>query len=123
MTVALLNGNSRNDDFADFAGENGFTYHPVYFDTTEEMTEALQNGTVDAVITSSLRQTHNERIIEKFKNSEFYAIVKKGNTDLLNEINYAIDQMNAVEGDWRTELHNRYYENYNDRILNPYDPI
>lgn len=24
--------------------------------------------------------------------------LKKGNTELLNEINYAIDQMNAVEG-------------------------
>lgn len=77
MKVALLNGNSRNDDFADFAKENNFSYHTVYFDTTEEMTTALQNGNVDAVITSSLRQTHNERIIEKFKTTEFYAIVKK----------------------------------------------
>ncbi len=77
MKVALLNGNSRNDDFADFAEENGFSYHPVYFDTIEEMTSALQNGNVDAAVTSSLRQTDNERIIEKFKNTEFYVIVKK----------------------------------------------
>ena len=118
MKVALLNGNSRNDDFADFAKENAFSYHPVYFNTTEEMTSALQNGSVDAIVTSSLRQTNNERIIEKFKNTEFYAIVKKGNTDLLKKVNYAIDQMNAVEGDWKTELHNRYYENFNDRNLN-----
>lgn len=118
MKVALLNGNSRNDDFAEFAKENSFNYHPVYFDTTEEMTSALQNGAVDAAVTSSLRQTNNERIIEKFKNTEFYAIVKKRNTDLLKKVNYAIDQMNAVEGDWRTELHNRYYENYNGRNLN-----
>lgn len=115
MKVALLNGNSRNDDLADFAEENGFNYHPVYFDTIEEMTSALQKGNVDAAVTSSLRQTDNERIIEKFKNAKFYAIVKKGNTDLLKKVNYAIDQMNAVEGDWRTELHNRYYENFNDR--------
>ncbi|WP_253288432.1 transporter substrate-binding domain-containing protein [Blautia sp. MSJ-19] len=118
MKVALLNGNSRNDDLADFAEENGFNYHPVYFDTIEEMTSALQKGNVDAAVTSSLRQTDNERIIEKFKNTEFYAIVKKGNTDLMKKVNYAIDQMNAVEGDWRTELHNRYYENFNDRNLN-----
>lgn len=58
-----------------------------------------------------------QRIIEKFKNTDFYAVVKKGNTHLLDEINYAIDQMNAVEGDWRTELHNRYYENYDNRNL------
>lgn len=117
MRVALLKGNSRNDDFADFAAENGFQYKPVYFDAMDEMTKALQNGKVDAIVTSSLRQTQNERIIEKFNTSEFYAIVKKGNTKLLDEINYAIDQMNATEGDWRTDLHNRFYENYNNRNL------
>ena len=117
MKVALLKGNTRNDDFAAFAKENGFAYVPVYFDSTVEMTEALQDGAVDAIVTSSLRQTSNERIIEKFNSSEFYAIVKKGNSALLRKINYAIDQMNAAEGDWRTDLHNRYYENYNNRNL------
>ena len=117
MRVALLNGNSRNDDFDEFAEENGFTYNPVYFDSIDKMTAALQAGTVDAIVTSSSRQTQNERIIEKFNSSEFYAIVRKGNTQLLDKINYAIDQMNATEGDWRTELHNYYYENYNNRNL------
>ncbi|WP_455501965.1 transporter substrate-binding domain-containing protein [Gemmiger sp.] len=117
MRVAMLRGNSRNNDFAEFAQENDFTYVPVYFNATGDMTQALQDGAVDAIVTSSLRQTQNERIIEKFNTSEFYAIVKKGNTKLLNQINYAIDQMNAAEGDWRTELHNRFYENYNNRNL------
>lgn len=36
---------------------------------------------------------NNERILEKFGSSDFYVIVKKGNTELLNKINYAIDQM------------------------------
>ena len=117
IKVALLKGNTRNEDFADFAKEKGFTYKPVYFDTIVEMTNALQDKKVDAVVTSSLRQTKNERIIEKFDSSEFYAIVKKGNKELLDKINYAIDQMNAVEGDWKTELHNRFYENYDDKNL------
>ena len=38
------------------------------------------------------------------------SLLKKGNTELLNEINYAIDQMNAVEGDWKTTLYNNNYE-------------
>ena len=37
MRVALLNGSSRDKEFADFAGNKGFTYDPFYFDTTEEM--------------------------------------------------------------------------------------
>ena len=89
MRVALLNGNTRNEEFADFADNKGFTYVPSYFDTTAEMEEALQSEKVDAIVTSSLRKTNNERIVDKFGSSDFYVIVKKGNTELLNEINYA----------------------------------
>ena len=49
-TSALLNGNTRNEEFADFADDKGFTYVPSYFDTTAEMEEALQSGKVDAIV-------------------------------------------------------------------------
>ena len=81
------------------------------------MEEALQSGNVDAIAASSLRKTNNERIVDKFDSSDFYVIVKKGNTELLNEINYAIDQMNAVEGDWKTTLYNKNYESIETKNL------
>ena len=117
MRVALLNGNSRNVEFAEYAQAKGFTYTSVYFDSTEEMAKALQNGTVDAIVTSSLSRINNERILEKFGSSDFYVIVKKGNTELLNKINYAIDQMNAAEGSWKTTLYNKNYETTDTRNL------
>lgn len=117
MRVALLNGNSRNAVFAEYAQTKGFTYQSVYFDSTEEMAEAIQNGTVDAMVTSSLSRINNERILEKFGSSDFYVIVKKGNTELLNRVNYAIDQMNAAEGDWKTTLYNKNYESAQAKSL------
>jgi ABC-type amino acid transport substrate-binding protein len=65
MRVALLNGSSRDKELADFAGNKGFTYDPFYFDTTEEMEEALQSGNVDAIAATSMRKTNNERIVMK----------------------------------------------------------
>ena len=115
MRVALLRGNSRNDEFAEYARTKGFTYKS--FDSAEEIAEALQNGTVDAIVTSSLRKMNNERILEKFGSSDFYVIVKKGNTELLNKINYAIDQMNAAEGSWKTTLYNKNYETTDTKNL------
>ena len=117
MRVALLRGNSRNDEFAEYARTKGFTYKSVYFDSAEEIAEALQNGTVDAIVTSSLRKMNNERILEKFGSSDFYVIVKKGNTELLNQVNYAIDQMNAAEGNWKTTLYNKNYESTDAKNL------
>ena len=117
VRVALLNGSSHNEEFADFSDNKGFTYNPTYFDTTTEMEEALQNGNVDAIVTSSLRKMNKERIVDKFGSSDFYVMVKKGNTELLNKVNYAIDQMNAAEGDWKTALYYKNYENTDSKNL------
>ena len=45
------------------------------------------------------------------------SLLKKGNTKLLDEVNYAIDQLNAVEGDWKTTLYNNYYESIETKNL------
>lgn len=73
------------------------------------MAQALRQEKVDAVVSSSLRRTKGERILEEFDTRDFYAMVRKGNTELLDEINYAIDQMNAAGGDWKNALQNKYY--------------
>lgn len=117
MRVAMLRNNTRNDDFEKLAEENSFTYHPVYYSSADEMAQALKNGEVDAIVSSSLRRTTGERVLEDFDTRNFYAIVKKGNTELLNEINYAIDQMNAAEGDWKNALQNKYYTHLESRNL------
>jgi signal transduction histidine kinase/ABC-type amino acid transport substrate-binding protein len=92
-----------------FAQENNFTFHAKYYDNSDSLKNALQNGEVDAVATSSLRKIENEKILSEFATEYFYAIVKKGNTELLDKINYAITQINCSEGDWQNEF---YYENY-----------
>ena len=97
LRVAMLNGNTRNADFEEFAAEKHFSYVPVYFNLVSDMENALQTGQVDAIVSSSMRATKNERVVERFNNEEIYIIVKKGNRELLDKINYAIDQMNAAE--------------------------
>ena len=44
-----------------------------------------------------------------FAAHDFYAIVRKGDQKLLEEINYGIQQMDLHEGDWRNVLHYKYY--------------
>lgn len=117
LRVAMLSGNTRNADFEQFAQEKNFSYVPVYFRLVSEMEEALQAGQVDAIVSSSMRATSNERIIERFNSEDIYIIVKKGNQQLLDKINYAIDQLNAAEGDWKSELFDRYYTSVGERNL------
>lgn len=109
MKVGMLRENSRNEDFAELADKNGFTYQTVYYDMESDIKEALQKGEIDAALTSSLRSIEDEHILEKFATNDFYVMVKKGNTHLLDKINYAIDQMNLAEGDWKDALNYQYY--------------
>lgn len=117
IRIGLLEGNSRNEDLKGYAEENHFSYTPVYFQLHTDLEEALQSGQVDAALTSSLRQTEKEKVLDTFAEGDFYVVVRKADTALLQKINYAIDQMNNVEGDWKNDLHNKYYSHNEDRVL------
>ena len=117
MRVGILEENSRNEDLEKYAQECGFSYETVSFEEFGALEQALQSGQIDAALTSSLRKTDQERIIDQFASSDFYVIVRKEDTALLDNINYAIDQLNAVEGDWQNDLRNLYYDYQDVREL------
>ncbi|MBD5552150.1 MAG: response regulator [Lachnospiraceae bacterium] len=109
MTVGVLTGSSQNESLAAFAEENGFSYQTVEYADAGRLAEDLQNGEIDAILSSNLRRPENEKTLDTIETDYFYAIVRKGDTELLNEINYAIDQMNINEGDWSNSLYYKYY--------------
>lgn len=115
MIIGVLKGSSRNKDLKDFAKEKGFTYKEKQYGSEKELTKALKNGKIDAIASSSLRKHTGERTIAEFAQEEFYVIVRKNDKKLLREVNYAIEQMDVNEGDWRNEL---YYKNYYDTASN-----
>ncbi len=111
MTVGLVAGSSQNQSLAAFAEENGFTCQTREYDDPGQLEAALQDGTIDAILTSTLRRAENEKILETIETDYFYAITRKDDRELIDEINYAINQMNIYEGDWGNTLYHKYYGN------------
>ncbi|MBD5133853.1 MAG: response regulator [Clostridiales bacterium] len=111
MTVGIVPGSSQNQSLTEFAREKGFSYRTREYADAGQMAEDLQNGTIDAILSSNLRRTENEKTLDVIETDYFYAIVRKDDTSLLSEINYAIDQMNINEGDWSNVLYYKYYGN------------
>ncbi len=109
LRIGMLEGNSKNQNFETFAADHGFSYIPVYYETEDQLTSALQEGSLDGIVTGSLRATRNEWIIESFAASNFYIVTGRDRPDLMEQINHAIDQMDLQEPDWRTSLHSKYY--------------
>ena len=109
MTVGQIAGSSQNQSLVEFAQEKGFSYQAKEYNDTDALVAALQDGEIDAILSSDLRKAENERTLDIIAEDYFYAIVRKDDKSLLNEINYAIEQMDQNEGDWKNVLYYRYY--------------
>ncbi len=117
MRVALLEGSSSSKNFYDFSRLKGFAYQPVYCTSVGEIRDALKNDMADAAVTVSLRRLEEEKVLENLYASDFCIAVRKGNTELLEKVNYALEQMDAAEGDWKSELTDLYYSDGSSRDL------
>ena len=114
MTVGVLAGSGQRQMLADFSQERGFTYHTREYGDAAQLEQDLQDGVIDAILSSSLRRADGEKTLDTLADDYFYAIVRKEDQDLLSEINYAIDQMNLNEVDWSNLLYNKYYGTANE---------
>ena len=111
LRVGMLNNNdSKNDIFHEFSKEKVFYYEPTYYDSVTELQEALQKGEVDAIVTGSLRQRKNEEVFEEIGVHPFFFAVKKGNRELLDEVDNAMDRLLADKPDILKELFRKYYD-------------
>lgn len=108
MKIGLLNGNKQKE-LEEFEEKKGFTSQKRNYGTEDDLVAALQSKEIDAIVTSDLRKTENEKTLDTIGTDDFYAVVRKEDTNLLKELNYAIAQMDINEGDWKNELFYKYY--------------
>ncbi|MEG1584511.1 MAG: transporter substrate-binding domain-containing protein, partial [Anaerovorax sp.] len=108
--VGMLAGNTSNDKLEDFSKKHGFsyTYDDSYADAGE-LCKALQEEKVAAIVTSNLRKTSGERVVAEFAPSPYYAIVKGGDSQLLYELNTAMEKINIVSPTYQSLLYQKYY--------------
>lgn len=109
MKIGAVRGSSQNNYLPDFARDKGFTYTLIEMNSPKELEVALQNGDIDAILSSNLRKPNNETVLDIIKSDNFYVIARKEDQALIDEINYAIEQMNQNEGDWQNDLYYRHY--------------
>ena len=109
MKIGLLERHTYNDSFIQFAKEKNFSCKIYYYETPTELTNALINDEVDAVVNSYIRTPEDEKVIENFGETPYYIIARKENQDLIDQIDKAIDSMNLETPNWRSDLYNKYY--------------
>ena len=111
MTVGMSRlGNGRNASFEAYAQEHDFSYNAVMFDTDEELSAALRDGSITAAVSNRMRATSNEWVIDTFDEQDSYIAVRKGDRATLRLVNDAITQLDRDDPSWRTTLFDKYYK-------------
>ena len=113
MRIGTFRKDRTYELFQKWAQGKGFTYQTTFYDTSTELYAAFLRGEVEAIIANSFRKPENEHTLDMFYTNNIYGIVRKDDTQLLNEFNYAINQMNASEGDWVHKLLYKYVTDTN----------
>lgn len=109
IRVGFLRRHNYNGAFLDFVKEKGFDCDIIYYETPTELSNALVNDEVDALVNSYIRIPEDEQTIENFGETPYYIMARKVDQALIDRLDDAIDSMNVEMPNWRTEFYNKYY--------------
>lgn len=102
-------GNGRNQSFINFAADHNFTYKSVFYDTDDELAEALRKGEITAAVSNINRITTDEWVLEAFDETPLYMAVRKGgDAHTLMLLNDALIALERQEPSWQSALHDKY---------------
>lgn len=109
LKIGLLENHTYNSSFLRFIEDKKIKCEILYYFTPSELSKALINGEVDALVDSYIRTPEDEITIEMFGETPYYFMARKENSELIKQIDKAIDEMNISTPKWRSDLYNKYY--------------
>ena len=105
---------TRNQEVIHYMDSTDIPYEITMFSTAEEQFQALADGTVDAISSVSLSPVANTRIVAQFSPRPYYFAATKGNTELVQELNETIEQINQIQPHLQETLFEAYFRNSDD---------
>ena len=107
----------RNSEALTFLNSEKLSYEIVYFSSAAEQKQALYDGQVDVISSVSLSPVANTRIVAQFALRPYYFVSTKGNTNLIAELDAAIEKVNHTEPKLRDSLYDTYFRTSDDAFL------
>lgn len=86
LRIGLLSRHTYNDSFLEFVREKGFDCTITYYDTPADLTNALVESEVDALVNSYIRTPEDERVVESFGETPYYIIARAEDQALIDQI-------------------------------------
>lgn len=99
---------------------NGISYKKVECKDEEELLGKVNSGEVDAFLSVDLSLEEGCRSVAKFSPTPFYFITTKGNSEVMSELNVALNKIAESNPMLQSTLHDQYFQgSANDFLLTP----
>lgn len=108
--VGLLQESNNNELFYNFCKEKDVRFRKFYYDSQEELNNALIENKVDLVLTNIIRKEKDQKVVAQFSPSEFYFVTSKGNDKILTALNEAQEQVKIINPNYDALLFTKYYQ-------------
>lgn len=110
LRIAVLDmANSRIAALEQFCEMNQITYELIRCGTQEEQTAALKDGRADVLLDVDLNRQEGVRTIAKFAPQPYYFATTKGNSEIVNKLNFAILKINEADPYFAVNLYDKYF--------------
>ena len=100
---------NRNAEVIRFLDMENVNYEILYYPTADAQQKALHNGEVDLISGGSLSPMDNTRIISKFAARPYYFAATKGNTELVEQLDKAMQQISELQPELQDTLFDTYF--------------
>jgi diguanylate cyclase (GGDEF)-like protein len=112
--IGVLSGISDDAELTSYMKDNGFEAELVYFDGWEALNDALEDGTVNlALLNQMMVDEDSQKIVARFAPFAYYFITQKGNEDVLDNLNNAMQNLKNTYPGLENELLTTYFPHYN----------
>ena len=111
--VGLLRDSYQNEEFEQRQSEKNFRCLEKYYESEQEQIEALEQKKVDMILMGSISKHDSLKIVDKFGAAPMYIIATKGNTEVMNGVNNALEQLESEVPDLREQLTEQYFMDRN----------
>ncbi|NCB93997.1 MAG: transporter substrate-binding domain-containing protein [Clostridia bacterium] len=100
---------TRNQEVEKYLEQLGISYELVKCKDSEEQMQMLEDGKADVLSSITLSYFEGTRILAEFAPRPYYFVTTKGNTELMDELDTAIDELTYTCPNLQDELQEEYF--------------
>ena len=108
-TIGALKGTYQINLLRDLARKKTFTYKLVEYDYNEELWQDLKDGVIDMMLSESVQKNDGCKIVARFQPEPLYFMLNRNRTDLLNQLNDAMEIIQSTDTNYNGHLYDQYY--------------